>query len=176
MLPKCDLCQVMAVADLVVIEKTGKCRLFLPLRRALPLNRSFCLLRVAIDRAFFDTVGKGSPTIVRNEIATLFSEVNEIFAKTDFDFDGHQDGIQFHIPEVEVFASPDHPINGLDRSSASLEELLDLWADVSVHSPVGPLHCLPPLFSFFLFFVRSTLPHVSFSCRLTMMSSALQFS
>lgn len=111
------------------------------------MNRSFCLLHVAVDQRFFDTVGGANPSIVRNEIATLFSEVNEIFAQTDFDFDGHPEGIQFHIPEVEIFTSPDHPINRLDQPSLSLEELLDLWADVSVHSPLSALHWPPPLFS-----------------------------
>ena len=104
-----------------------------PSRRAIMSNRSFCLLRVAVDHRFFTTVGGSSAIVVRNEIATLFREVNEIFAQTDFDFDGHPDGIQFHIPEVEILTDPALTISGVDKSSLSLEEMLKQWADVSVH-------------------------------------------
>lgn len=104
-----------------------------PSRRAIMSNRSFCLLRVAVDHRFFTTVGGSSAIVVRNEIATLFREVNEIFAQTDFDFDGHPDGIQFHIPEVEILTDPALTISGVDQSSLSLEEMLEQWADVSVH-------------------------------------------
>ena len=109
------------------------CCVLLPSRRALSSNRSFCLLRVTVDQRFFATVGCNSTTIIRNEIATLFREVNEIFAQTDFDFDSHPDGIQFHIPEVEVLTNAGQPNSGLDQLSLSLEEMLELWADVSVY-------------------------------------------
>ena len=104
-----------------------------PSRRAIMSNCSFCLLRVTVDHRFFTTVGGSSAIVVRNEIATLFREVNEIFAQTDFDFDGHPDGIQFHIPEVEILTDPALTISGVDQSSLSLEEMLEQWADVSVH-------------------------------------------
>lgn len=100
---------------------------FSRLKRQVNSQRLFCPIRVAADHLFLASVGGGSVVNTMSQIAAIISDVQDIFAATDFNGDGNADSVQPVIVSLEVLQQG---MSGYRYGAPSIEvnDFLDLWS------------------------------------------------
>ena len=91
-----------------------------------------------MDRLFLDNIAQGSVVNAMSEIINTMSDVQQIFASTDFDGDGTADSIQPIIASLEILTR-----NFSDEGNITITDFLNLWSQED-HSG----YCLALLFTF----------------------------
>ena len=61
----------------------------------------YCQMRIAIDHLFLRNVAGGSESVAISEVASAFSEVQNIYQTTDFDDNGSPDFILPQLVQTE---------------------------------------------------------------------------
>ena len=98
-------------------------------KRAITVNGNrFCQVLVAADHLFNAAIGGNNPEATMAEIVTVFSQVQDIFAESDFDEDGNADGI---IPLIATIQVLDENMPGyrFGAPTITVQNFLDLWSE-----------------------------------------------
>ena len=88
----------------------------------------YCQMLVATDDLFFRNIGGGDSVATVNEIASIFADVQTVYANTDF---VGISGILPTIAKVQIISATDPLYAGLNNTGLSVTDFLTLWSTYS---------------------------------------------